>query len=371
MADQPRSKIVSELFIGIMSGTSLDGIDVVLADFSAAPRLLASHSIPMPQDLVAQLLALNTPGFDDLRLAQEASVAVTRLYAEATCALLDKSAITAQEIQAIGCHGQTVRHRPQDGYTLQLQQPALLAELTGISVAADFRSRDIAAGGQGAPLVPAFHQCVLGDAQEHRAVLNLGGIANVTQLKPGAPVIGFDTGPANILMDAWCQQHSKQRFDAHGAWARSGQVDGVLLTRCLSHPFFAAKPPKSCGREEFSLAWLTTQLGGKEATADVQATLAELTALSAASAIKAWYGAPERLLLCGGGARNDFLRERIALHLPGVRVERSDVLGVPGDWLEAFAFAWLAYRLWHHLPGNLPEVTGATGLRLLGAIYPA
>ena len=362
---------MAELFVGLMSGTSLDGVDAVLADFSTTPHLLASHGAAIPVELRAKLLALNEPAFDDLTVAQDASVALAHLYAETTQTLLEQANVRASEVRAIGCHGQTVRHRPERGYSLQLNQPSLIAELCGIDVAADFRNRDIAAGGQGAPLVPAFHQEVLGSAEESRVVLNLGGIANLTRLYPGEPVSGFDTGPANMLLDAWIEAHMGKTFDDNGQWAASGTIQQGLLSRLLAHPFFALQPPKSCGREEFSIGWVQSLLAGNESPADVQATLMELTTCSIARAIHAHSPAPSRLLVCGGGSRNGFLMQRLAHHLPQPHIAPTDSLGVPSAWLEAFAFAWLAYKLVHREPANLPAVTGARGLRVLGALYPS
>jgi anhydro-N-acetylmuramic acid kinase len=274
-------------------------------------------------------------------------------------------------VRAIGCHGQTVRHLPQQGYTLQLNQPALLAELSGIDVIDDFRSRDIAAGGQGAPLVPAFHAAQFASDQQHRIILNIGGIANLTHLQPGIPVSGFDCGPGNMLLDAWAQRHLGQPYDAGGIWGGSGKQHSQLLAKLLSHPYLAASPPKSCGREQFNIEWLLSQLDGTETPVDVQATLIELTARAAQQAIQREYGTPDELYVCGGGAHNAILLTRLAVNLPQTRVLTTDALGLPADWVEAVAFAWLAWRFLQGLPGNLAEVTGARGPRLLGAIHPA
>jgi anhydro-N-acetylmuramic acid kinase len=253
---------------------------------------------------------------------------------------------------------------------VQLNNPALLAELTGISVVADFRSRDIAAGGQGAPLVPAFHAAVFGDPRQHRVILNVGGIANLTDLKPGSPLRGFDCGPGNLLMDAWIERHKGLRYDQGGGWARQGQVIARLLSRLRADAYFSAGPPKSCGRDEFNMPWLESRLAGDEAPADVQATLLELSALSAAEAVTQWCGHPGELFVCGGGARNDALMDRLQQLLPDCHVAGTDSLGQPADWVEAVAFAWLASRTLRGEAGNLPEVTGARGPRVLGAIYP-
>lgn len=358
-------------YVGLMSGTSVDGIDAVVAEFGPAPRLLATAAQEIPDALRQQLIALNAPQFDDLRLANESSVALAHLYAKAVGTVLNQAGLAARDVRAIGCHGQTVRHRPERGYTVQLNQPALLAELCGIDVVADFRSRDVAAGGQGAPLLPAFHAQVLRSANEHRAVLNLGGIANLTNLPSHGAVTGFDTGPANVLLDSWMSRHRGLAYDADGAWAAGGQVIPGLLQTWLGHPFFKERPPKSCGREEFSLAWVDQALTGHEAPRDVQATLLELTAVSIADALHQHCGAPTRLILCGGGMHNSRLRERLATLLPTLTIACSDDYDVPGDWLEAFAFAWFAHCALARIPANLPEVTGAKGPRILGAVYPA
>ncbi|MCL2656559.1 MAG: anhydro-N-acetylmuramic acid kinase [Betaproteobacteria bacterium] len=355
-----------------MSGTSLDGVDAVLADFSATrPHPLAAAFIPYPDSLRQALLDLNDAGHDELRRAAELSVTLAKLYAQATQTALGQAKLAASAIQAIGCHGQTVRHRPDSGYSLQLNQPALLAELSGITVVADFRNRDIAAGGQGAPLVPAFHDRILRSADRHRVVLNIGGIANLTDLAPGRATRGFDTGPGNMLMDAWAARHLGSPIDVNGAWAASGQVLPELLTRLLQHPFFARPAPKSCGREEFHLGWLEPLLDGGEDPADVQASLLELTARSIADAIKRECGPAQEVLVCGGGVHNKQLMLRLQAQLPTTRIASTDLYGVSPDDLEALAFAWLAQQTLAGQPGNLPEVTGAREPRILGAIYPA
>lgn len=360
--------------IGLMSGTSLDGVDAALVDFSAAthpPRILATAYQPYPARLRAELLALHTPGHDELHRAALLAQELAHLYAQSVSTLLTQANIPARQIRAIGCHGQTIRHVPQQGYTLQLHQPALLAELSGIDVIDDFRSRDIAAGGQGAPLVPAFHAALFDSTHLHRVILNIGGIANLTHLQPGQPVSGFDCGPGNMLLDAWIQQHQQQPYDKDGAWGSQGRVLPDLLDRLLTHPYFAAPAPKSCGREQFNLAWLNSHLQGTEAPADVQATLVALTTHAICAAIRREYGIPDELYVCGGGAHNKSLMTRLADELPDTRVSTTDTLGIPVDWVEAVAFAWLAWQLLQGKPGNLPEVTGARGTRLLGAIHPA
>lgn len=364
-----------DLFIGLMSGTSLDGVDAALIDFSTpSPALYATAYLPFPDALRRDLLQLHQPAQDELHRSALLAQELASLYADTVALLLEKARIpatTTGTIRAIGCHGQTVRHQPQQGYTLQLNNPALLAELTGITVVADFRSRDIAAGGQGAPLVPAFHAARFADMQQHRVILNLGGIANLTNLKPGAHVSGFDCGPGNMLLDAWVQRHLGTDYDASGAWAASGRALPGLLEKLLAHPFLAAPPPKSCGREQFNLVWLESFLDETMAPADVQATLLALTAISTQQAIQRWCGQVDELYACGGGAHNAALLSKLGELLPGVRICTTDALGLAPDWVEAAAFAWLAWRNLNGRPGNLPEVTGARGPRILGAIYPA
>lgn len=373
------------LYVGLMSGTSLDGVDAVLAAFDGQRikpiECLASHHLPFDDATRSEALALHDRGDNELHRAALLGNRLAHTYADAVTELLAKVSrgvtggsprgSTAPRVCAIGCHGQTVRHAPQHGYTIQLNNPALLAELTGITVVADFRSRDIAAGGQGAPLVPAFHDALFRSPDTHRVILNLGGIANITHLAPGSATTGFDCGPGNMLMDAWTQTHLGTPYDKDGTWAATGQVLPVVLDRLLSHPFLALPPPKSCGREEFNLAWLKTQLSGDERPEDIQATLAAFTATSVADAVRRHCGTPDELCVCGGGAYNSLLMERLAEALPRSRTTTTDFLGLPPDQVEAMAFAWLAWRTLDGVPGNLPAVTGARGPRILGAIYPA
>lgn len=359
------------LVAGLMSGTSLDGVDAVLVDFSpTTPRTLATFWLPYSESLRQQAMQLQTARHDEIHSAALLANQLVRCYAQAVAEVLVRADVKAAQVAAIGCHGQTIRHQPAAGYTVQLNNPALLAELTGITVVADFRSRDIAAGGQGAPLVPAFHAAVFADPVLHRVILNVGGIANLTDLKPEDAVRGFDCGPGNLLMDAWIERHQGKRYDEGGNWAGSGQIVPELLGRLLADDFFAKIPPKSCGRDEFSLAWLERHLTGDERAEDVQATLLELTAVAATEAMNRWCGKPLEMFVCGGGARNAFLMARLAHHLPNRRVASTDFLGQPPDWVEAVAFAWLAWRTLRGEAGNLAEVTGASGPRVLGAIYP-
>jgi anhydro-N-acetylmuramic acid kinase len=361
-----------ELYIGIMSGTSLDGIDAALVAFSdGKPAMRATHYRPYGEELKDTLLALHEPAANELHQALMLGNALAREYAAATDALLEAALVEAGDIAAIGCHGQTIRHRPEYGYTLQIGNHALLAELSGITVVGDFRGSDIAAGGHGAPLVPAFHDMTLRHPAAHRIVVNIGGIANLTNLPPGAPTSGFDCGPGNMLMDAWVAEHRGEAYDHDGAWAASGRVIPTLLQRMLGEPYFAAPPPKSCGRDLFNTAWLRRHLQGDEAPADVQATLLALTCSCIAQGITRFCPGAQEVYLCGGGAHNAALRAGLARALPGCRLELSDALGVGADWMEAIAFAWLARQALHRHPANLPLVTGARHPCILGAIYPA
>jgi anhydro-N-acetylmuramic acid kinase len=361
-----------DLYIGIMSGTSLDGVDAALVDLSqATPRLVANQYQPYPQPLKDALLALHHPTHNELHQAQLIANQLAREYAKATQHLLEKAGVVAAQVQALGCHGQTIRHRPEHGYTIQLNNAALLAELTGIHVVSDFRSRDIAAGGQGAPLVPAFHDKVLRHLNIHRVILNIGGIANVTDLPVGKPTLGFDTGPGNLLMDAWIAKHQAKSYDKDGAWAASGKVIPELLQRLLAETFFAAKPPKSTGRDLFNLDWLTQRLSGNEAPADVQATLLALTGDSIAHAVLRFCTGTSEIYVCGGGAHNRQLMAHLQRALPQCTIQISDSVGIDADWMEAIAFAWLAQQTMTLRPGNLPAVTGARHPCVLGAIYPA
>lgn len=358
-------------FIGLMSGTSLDGIDAVIAEFDPAPRVVHSHYQPFQPQLRETLLALNDSGRDELHRAALAANQLAHAYAAAIRTLLAQAGLTAKDIAATGCHGQTVRHRPDAGYTIQLVNGASLTEITGIVTVCDFRARDIAAGGQGAPLVPAFHRAVFHTADAHRVVVNIGGIANVTSLPPTGDVRGFDCGPGNVLLDEWVMESRGLAYDDQGTWAATGRVIPALLDVLLAHEFFKLAPPKSTGRDTFNLAWVRRALGGNEDPADVQATLLELSATSIARSIQAHCTGAREVYLCGGGAHNRELMARLAALLPGKQVGVTDQLGVAADWVEALAFAWLARQTLSNQPGNLPAVTGAKGLRVLGAIYPA
>ncbi|MHB1084162.1 MAG: anhydro-N-acetylmuramic acid kinase [Thiobacillus sp.] len=364
----------AERYIGLMSGTSLDGVDAVLSEISATgeTRLLHAHYLPYTDRLRAQLLALHSTQPDEIHLTACAANDLARLYAATVNALLD--GIAPDTVRAIGCHGQTLRHRPVDGYSLQIGNASLLVELTGITVVTDFRSRDIAAGGQGAPLVPAFHAQALRHPDIHRVIANIGGIANITDLPVNGAVRGWDTGPGNMLVDAWIKQHSGERYDWDGTWAASGIVHSGLLEALAQHSYLQLPPPKSAGREQFNLDWLETTLIRSDHAIkpeDVQATLLEFTAMSLCDAVRRECDGAQELYVCGGGAHNGALMRRISAHLPNIPVATTTQLGIDPDWMEALAFAWLARQTMNHAPGNLPSVTGAQGERILGAIYPA
>jgi anhydro-N-acetylmuramic acid kinase len=363
--------VSAELFAGLMSGTSLDGVDAVLVDFSGPRPAVAGHAYrPFDTALRAELLALQRGGADELHRAAQSANAVTRIYADAIGALLSARALGAPALRGVGCHGQTVRHRPEAGYTIQLCNAALLAELTGARVVADFRSRDVAAGGQGAPLAPAFHAIMLRADGEDRAVLNLGGIANLTWLPARGAVTGFDTGPGNCLLDLWAQRHLGKPMDEDGRWAASAAPDAALLAAFQAEPYFGRQPPKSTGRDLFDESWLLRHAGSARDPRVVQATLLELTAASVAQGLRRHCAGAKRLVVCGGGVRNARLMARLAELLAPMPVESSERHGISPALVEAAAFAWLARQTIAGQPGNLPSVTGAAGPRVLGAIYP-
>lgn len=358
-------------FIGIMSGTSLDGVDAVLAAFHGRKvRVLAAAHAAFPARLRAGLLALHRSGHDELHRAALLSNELSERYARAARRLVSRAGLRPGDIVAVGCHGQTVRHRPREGYTLQLVNGAKLAERTGIPVVCDFRSRDIAAGGEGAPLVPVFHRSLFHHPRRSRAIVNIGGISNITVLPDRGAVSGFDCGPGNCLLDAWIRLKRGRPYDANGRWAGGGRVLPTLLRKLLAHPYFGRRPPKSAGREEFDLEWLGRHLAGGERPADVQATLLELTATAVADAVRSHAAGSCEVFFCGGGALNRRLVARIAELLPERRVATTAALGVDPRKVEALAFAWLARQAIEGRPGNLPAVTGARGPRVLGAIYP-
>ena len=360
-----------ELFVGLMSGTSLDGVDAVLADFSLSPpAVLARAHHPFDRALRAELLSLNSPGDDELDRAARCANELAHRYAAAVRDVLAGAALPASALRAVGCHGQTVRHRPDRGYTVQLGKAALLAELCGARVVADFRSRDVAAGGHGAPLAPGFHAAVLRNSGEHRAVLNLGGIANLTWLPATGEVTGFDCGPGNCLMDLWAGLHLGTPLDTDGAWAAGARPDPALLARLLAEPYFAQRPPKSTGRDLFNEAWLRARMPMPLEARVVQATLLELTARSVAEAVARECTGAQRIVVCGGGVHNRSLMARLSVLLSPVPVESTAALGIDPGLVEPLAFAWLARQTLHEAPANLPAVTGARGARVLGAVYP-
>ncbi len=377
---------MTEHFIGLMSGTSLDGADGVLARMDTRGQLtVQAHAfVAFDARFKAELMALNQSGPDELHRSALVGNQIARLYATVVNNLLRQADLCPQNITAIGAHGQTVRHRPLEfdgdshrqqpavGYTVQLINPSLLAELTGIDVVADFRSRDLAAGGQGAPLVPAFHHGVFAQPDACVAVLNIGGISNLSVLKPDTLVTGWDCGPGNALMDYWCATHAGHPFDKNGQWASTGQVNTPLLAALLTEPFLQCKPPKSTGRDLFNPAWLAQQLQNHaDITAvDVQATLTEYTAVACANDVKQYASEAASLVVCGGGALNGDLMKRLTLHLPLLQVISSEIRGLPPLQVEAAAFAWLAFKTIRRETASLPSVTGARGARVLGAIYP-
>ena len=359
-------------FIGLMSGTSADGIDAVLITTEGnRSELVGSHHRPMPAPLRDEILAFRQSGPDELHRLATLDAQLAEEYSLAVSALLTTAQLEAATVTAIGCHGQTIRHHPEGDtpYTLQIGDPNRLAELTGITVICDFRRRDMAAGGQGAPLVPAFHRARLVSGGVATAVVNIGGIANISLITAGGDVAGWDTGPGNTLMDAWVAQHRGEPFDRNGEWAASGTVIASLLSALLQDPYFATRPPKSTGPERFHLDWLAAHLSGDEAAADVQCTLAELTVESLALALE--QQPLDVVRVCGGGARNTWLMQRLTDRLGDTVVTTTEAMGVDPEWVEAWAFAWLAEQTLAGQPGNVPAVTGATGVRVLGGIFPA
>lgn len=355
-----------------MSGTSLDGIDAVLVDLNSGyPKLLATHFQAYERRLRDLLITLHQSSNDELHQMQLISNELASLYASATANLLRVANITFDQVRAIGCHGQTIRHRPNEGYTLQLGNAALLAELSGITVISDFRSRDIAAGGQGAPLVPAFHDRVMRHPSIHRVIVNIGGISNLTNLPPKQHTTGFDCGPGNMLMDAWISLQCGELYDRDGAWGASGQVIPALLQKLQDEAFLYAVPPKSSGRDLFNLAWLNSKLHGDETPVNVQATLLEFSSRVISDAILCFCDGAQEIYLCGGGAHNQALVQNLGKSLPNCRIHTTDTLGMGADWLEAIAFAWLAQQRLYGYSVNLATVTGARHPCILGAIHSA
>lgn len=366
-------------YIGLMSGTSVDAIDAALIHIGPAHRfeLRATHLHPFPRETRQRIQALMHAGSDELDRTGALDVELGQLFAAAADSVRTQAGLRAQDIRAIGSHGQTLRHNPRvdHPHTLQIGNPSVIAEATGITTVADFRARDIAAGGQGAPLVPAFHQWLFQKANVHRAIVNLGGITNVTYLPadPDRPVIGYDTGPGNTLLDAWMEKHQGQAYDRDGLWAAGGKSSAALLTRLLADPYFARPAPKSTGRDYFNLGWLEQNLsnaGVRLSPQDVQASLVDLSAGSLAQALRQLPGLDE-VYLCGGGAHNRALVAALKSRIGNVPLATTEALGLAPDWVEAAAFAWLAHRTLEGQTGNLPSVTGAARAVILGGIYKA
>ncbi len=370
---------MAEYYIGLMSGTSMDGIDAALVDLqNPLPDVVCAHTLAWPADLQQQLTrCVDHPDSVSLLALGQLDAAIGETFANAAMAVIREAGIPAEEIRAIGSHGQTLFHAPHvtPAFSHQCGDPNRIVEITGITTVADFRRRDIAAGGQGAPLVPAFHQAVFASPEKNRAVLNIGGMANLTLLpNTGEAVSGFDTGPGNVLMDVWCRRHLGKAHDENGAWAASGECLIELLGLLREHPFLQQAPPKSTGREMFCADWLDLQLHRLTTTpepADVQRTLLEFTVTTIRDALDRFAGGTDQLLVCGGGVHNRFLMQRLGASLKGVETASTEALGLHPDWVEAVAFAWLAKQTLAGLPGNLPAVTGASHAVILGAIYPA
>ncbi len=369
------------IYLGLMSGTSIDSIDVAAVEFTHdIPQVLGSHSHPIPEKLREQILNLCLPGKDSVQLYCETDNQLGELFSEAALRLIDSLNIQPNQIAAIGSHGQTIRHLPPSsgtntekaGYSLQISDPNIIAARTGCTVVADFRRADMALGGHGAPLVPAFHQRLFSHPEKNRVIVNIGGIANITVLAANGDCSGYDTGPGNILMDSWCQRHLGTAFDNNGDWGNSGTVDNQLLSQLKSHSFFAQSAPKSTGREEFNQRWLEEQLAGHDLPAeDIQATLMQLTAEGIADQIKHLDLPISEVFVCGGGVLNGALMQRLAKAIPESTVRSTSELGLDPNWVEACAFAWLAKQRLEGKPGNLPSVTGASKEAILGGIYLA
>lgn len=361
-----------KLFIGLMSGTSLDGVDAALVKFdhpteASNPQVLYTHFVAYPEQLRTTILALQHPTHNELENTALIANQLAELYATAVNQLLATNNVDKSTVTAIGCHGQTIRHRPELGFTMQIGNAALLAELTDVTVISDFRSRDIAAGGQGAPLVPAFHQALFSKATLNRAIINIGGIANITYLNKNGTVIGFDSGPGNMLLDSWIKQHKNLNYDANGSWASAGKIIPSLLEAMLLEPYFKLPAPKSTGRDLFNLDWLNQFQVAAYLPEDVARTLVMLTALTIYQAVTT--GLPDEIYLCGGGAHNSLLKNDLQTLFGNIPVDTTEALGIGVDWLEAIAFAWLACACLNQQAANLPAVTGAKGPRILGAIY--
>lgn len=372
---------MSELYIGIMSGTSLDAVDVALVDFAAMPQVLATHQQPFPAELRQEILALAQGASRPLSAIGALDHRLGRLFSNAVLGLLAQEKLAAKDIRAIGSHGQTVFHQPQGDtpFTMQLGDAHLIAARTGINTVADFRRKDMALGGQGAPLVPAFHAHLFARPNSIRIILNIGGIANITVLHPEQAVLGYDTGAGNMLMDAWTERHLGKSYDHNAAFAAQGQIQADLLKHLLADDYFHLPPPKSTGREKFHLTWLEAQLAQLPAycAADVQRTLLSFSAHSIANEIRRYQQAADKasyqqeIIVCGGGAHNPLLMQELGKLLPAWQIQSSDAYGINSDYLEATAFAWLAYRFIHKQSGNLSAVTGASREAILGCLHLA
>lgn len=367
-----------QLYIGLMSGTSADAIDAVLVDLQSIPLLIAQYTLALPTKTRQQIHALSLPSDKEIDRMGVLDADLGKLFAQTSLELLTKAGVSAAQIIAIGSHGQTIRHRPpgspEGTFTLQIGDPNLIAELTGITTVADFRRRDMAAGGQGAPLVPAFHHAIFPSQDKDRVIVNIGGMANITWLPMQGKVLGFDTGPGNVLMDIWVAEHLGKSYDQDGAWAANGQIYEPLLAVLLATPYFKIPAPKSTGRESFNRAWLDENLHSLSsaiAPNDVQATLMELTAITIADSINGLSQSSKEIFVCGGGAYNTALMQRLTVLLPKDTVASTAALGVDPQWIEAMAFAWLAQQTINHRPGNLCEVTGAKREVILGGVYYA
>ena len=373
-----------QLYAGLMSGTSVDGIDAALVDFSGfQASLITSHSHSLPDIIKSRINELCNPAsqmqssnkYDQIDLLGELHIQLGQLFAEALLTLIEKARVNKKDVIAVGSHGQTIRHRPnpQHPFSLQIADPNTIAERSGITTVADFRLRDMAAGGQGAPLVPAFHKAFFRSKEINRIILNIGGIANITLLdkNDSKEVLGFDTGPGNTLMDQWIKKNKGLNYDDKGTWAANGTVNEELLQALLSHPYLSQPTPKSTGREEFNLSWLESKLANFHTSdaQDIQLTLLHFTAISISQAIKNSEIKSGEILICGGGAHNTLLMNCLSEQLPDFKISTTEAAGCPPDWVEAMAFAWLAKQSIHQLPGNLPDVTGAKNSAILGGIY--
>ncbi len=367
---------MKNLYVGLMSGTSMDAVDAVLVDCSTAlPKIIATHTHAMSNALKTNLLQLCSAGNDEINRLGKMDKLVGDLFADATLILLQKAQISPKEVMAIGSHGQTIRHRPDLSFTLQLGDPNIIAARTGITTVADFRRKDMAYGGQGAPLAPAFHRTVFHSNKKDRVILNIGGIANITLLKANDPsfVLGFDTGPGNTLMDAWITQQKEVSCDVDGKWAASGSLHPVLLEKLLADPYFKLAPPKSTGREKFNLDWLQKNshpCASRNNSADIQCTMAELTATSIRDSIKNRLSQAE-ILVCGGGAHNIYLMKRLQSLMPQNTLALTDDFGLPTDWIEAITFAWIAKQTINKQAIDLTQITGSKQPAVLGGIYYA